>query len=227
MKLYKFRPLASAQDLKYIKEILETGRFWHSNFSQFNDVREGGFTIFPNNEVVDQKIIDLIYNDKNQYRICSFSNEQAFKNPVMWGHYANGFKGLVIEIEVEDGSVNKVKYVKDLYHVKNYLSCDKNTKNILTRKFKPWQYEEEYRSLIKTNENQNPYRVGEIESVLFGDPYRNAENYSSILSNNDALVEYNEKKNKLIDIIKAKNYKFSHVVVDSCGVVAKQDGFNI
>ena len=32
----------------------------------------------------------------------------------MWGHYANGFRGVAIEIEVCENEVNKIKYKREI-----------------------------------------------------------------------------------------------------------------
>lgn len=96
MKLYKFRPLAKEEDFQRAKSIIETGCFWCSRFSELNDPMEGVFC------TANHKIIDDAYKQKVSYRICSFSAEAAFENPCMWGYYANGFKGIAIEIEVSD-----------------------------------------------------------------------------------------------------------------------------
>ncbi len=37
MKLYKFRPLANQNEFSRAKQILETGCFWCSQFSELND----------------------------------------------------------------------------------------------------------------------------------------------------------------------------------------------
>jgi hypothetical protein len=56
----------------------------------------------------------LILGAKAHYKICSFSDEKAFSNPIMWGYYANGFRGVAVEIEVCGEEVNKIKYERKI-----------------------------------------------------------------------------------------------------------------
>ena len=102
MKLYKFRPLANDRDRDYLKEILETRKFHCSKFQDLNDPMEGIYYAADR-----ANIIDLIFKAKARYKICSFSNEEAFSKPIMWGYYANGFRGVAVEIEVSEKEVKK------------------------------------------------------------------------------------------------------------------------
>lgn len=214
MKLYKFRSLASEADFDRVKGILETGKFWHSKFSELNDPIEGGFTIFPNVNGADREMIDRIYGEKNEYKICSFSNQNAFTLPTLWGYYANGFKGVAVEIEVKEIDVCKVEYVEDVFHVEDNLDYAGMTKQILTRKFTPWEHEGEFRSLVKLQGEQGLYKVGNITSVFFGYPYQNAANRNSIYANNQTLKEYSERMDRLLKVVKKKEYKHYIVVVN-------------
>ena len=108
IKLYKFRSLRTCEDLQRLKEILDTGKFWCSKFSEMNDAMEGVYY------ATHENIIEQIYNEKNRYKICSFSGKLAFENPCMWGYYAGGFQGVAIEIEIDSSGIYKVDYEKDL-----------------------------------------------------------------------------------------------------------------
>lgn len=146
VKLYKFRPLSNNRDFKRLKSILKTGKFWCSKFSELNDPMEGAFTALNASNV--SEIIDSIYNEKERYKICSFSNEEAFSDPVMWGYYANGFRGVVIEIEVCSTEVKQIEYVDEISSFE-VLNPDMKVKKILTTKLSPWKHECEYRFLKK------------------------------------------------------------------------------
>ena len=148
IKLYKFRPLANQDDFARAKAILETGHFWCSKFSELNDPMEGVF-YGPANVIHD------IYIKKCRYRICSFSGEKTiddsfenpFENPSMWGYYANGFKGMVIEIAVDKEKVRKIKYDDKIANLKNLTDGDK-IETILRTKTTAWEHEVEHRFLI-------------------------------------------------------------------------------
>jgi hypothetical protein len=80
MKLYKFRKLANCEDLERIKNIIDTGKFYCSNFLDFNDTNEGVFSINLKdeckNEILKERL-DTILSEKTKYKICSFSEKEA------------------------------------------------------------------------------------------------------------------------------------------------------
>lgn len=193
MKLYKFRQLTSCKDLERIIEILKTNKFHCAKFSEMNDPMEGVYF------VIDTSKVDKILNEKNEKRICSFSSEEGFKNPAMWGYYANGFKGIVIELEVDNGIVEEVIY-------KNKLPKTEDIKKILITKLKYWKHEAEYRFITKNNEDK--CEIGKITKVYFGTPYEKLINSSEIISNSKQILEYKKYKEKLEEFLVEKEIEF-------------------
>lgn len=193
MKLYKFRQLTSCKDLERIIEILKTNKFHCAKFSEMNDPMEGVYF------VIDTSKVDKILNEKNEKRICSFSSEEGFKNPAMWGYYANGFKGIVIELEVDNGIVEEVIY-------KNKLPKTEDIKKFLTTKLKYWKHEAEYRFITKNNEDK--CEIGKITKVYFGTPYEKLINSSEIISNSKQILEYKKYKEKLEEFLVEKEIEF-------------------
>lgn len=110
--------------------------------------------------------------------ICSFSGKRGFSNPALWGYYANGFKGIAIEIEVRDAEVRKVKYVDDVTRVMDSDSRDDVVDRILTTKLSCWRHEGEYRYLTK--DDRGYHAIGEITGLYFGNPYGNVGNSSDV-----------------------------------------------
>jgi hypothetical protein len=193
MKLYKFRSLGGEIDFCRVKDIIETGEFWCSYFWELNDPMEGLF--FANPDLGKE-----IYEIKKRYLICSFSGIYGFKNPLLWGYYANGFKGVAIEIEVNSKDIYQIQYVSEILPIRNSKNNidDKYIQEILKRKLKKWQHEKEFRFLRKTNENKQ--KIGEIINVYFGDPYGNIDD-SSELKKENVIEEYNINKKKLEEFI--------------------------
>jgi hypothetical protein len=202
VKLYKFRPLANDTDFDRAKAILETKHFWCSQFTELNDPMEGVFYIRKEND-------HITYIRKNEYRLCSFSGSEAFKNPAMWGYYANGFKGVAIEIEVDKSNVKKIGYVKN-------STNDNEIENILTSKLTPWEHEAEYR-FLKESEN-NFHKIGEITGVYFGNPYGNVVNRGEIETKSKSLSKYKELKEELIKVAEGNGIKVCHVKIEGCKV---------
>lgn len=201
MIIYKFRSLGTQEDFARIKIILETGHFWCSKFSELNDPMEGSFhasTIEKITESFDQKI---------QYKICSFSSREAFKEPTLWGYYANGFRGIAIEVECNKDQVKKISYEEDIASID-----EKTVEEILNTKLKPWEKEREYRFLVESDNNY--HKIGTIKAVYFGFPYNNARNRDNIYSETPVLQKYIEFKKALINIINSKNIPYYDVVIE-------------
>ncbi|MFA6756860.1 MAG: hypothetical protein WCR62_03875, partial [Sulfurospirillaceae bacterium] len=95
--VYKLMSLSSEKDLCRIIEIICTNKFHCSTFSEMNDPMEGVYT-YEHKHLVEPDLPAT----KNKYKICSFSGLKGFENPAMWGYYANGFKGIAIEIATKD-----------------------------------------------------------------------------------------------------------------------------
>jgi len=214
VKLYKFRPLADDQDFERLKEILETGKFYCSKFQDLNDPMEGVYR-FLNYTENRAGLIDLIFGEKARYKICSFSNEKAFSNPIMWGYYANGFRGVAVEIEVREKEVKKIKYVDDIPGFKGENLNDEAVK-ILTTKLSPWGHECEYRFLKKSYDNQ--HKIGNITALYFGDPYEKAHNRNNIVENSKNIRDYLEFKKGILNITKEKELNVYSVKLDVCSV---------
>lgn len=195
MKLYKFRQLTSCKDLERIIEILETNKFHCAKFSEMNDPMEGVYIA-----TVPSKI-DEILNEKNKKRICSFSSEEGFENFAMWGYYANGFKGIAIEIEVDESIVKKVKY-------KAKVPKTKDVEEILTTKLKYWKHEAEYRFITENNEDK--CKIGKIIKIYFGSPYENLTNSNEIIPKSKQILEYKKYKEKFENFLKERRIEFEN-----------------
>ncbi|WP_254276866.1 DUF2971 domain-containing protein [Halomonas sp. 3H] len=107
------------------------------------------------------------------FRISSFSKNNS--NPLMWGHYADGMRGVCIEYDIDDKDLNKVEY-KECYSVDVLRVLARGTEDevrkTFLRKNPSWEYEDEYR-VIKVGESFYPLEEGQIKKVYFG--YRCSE----------------------------------------------------
>jgi len=204
MKIYKFRSLTNETEYCRLRNILETGYFWCSNFQDLNDPIEGVFSLSgKNDEIIRSGILD-IYSLKNKYKICSFSGIEGFEKPSIWGYYTSGFKGVAIEIEIEENKVKKIDYKENIPEIFSREIADNAVKNILTRKLKSWESEDEYRYLIESDNNY--HKIGKISAVYFGNPYGNLSNTTDI-QKNKKLVEYINFRKRLTKSIDYWNVK--------------------
>lgn len=208
MKIYKFRPLATQKNFNRARKILKTGCFWCSKFSELNDPMEGAF------HASTIKKIDEALKQKMRYRICSFSNKKAFEKPIMWGYYANGFRGIAIEVKCDETEVRKVNYVPDIESID-----DVTIEEILTTKLSPWKHEKEFRFLKESDDNF--HKIGTITAVYFGNPYNRAVNKKSIYNDSDILKTYEDFKENLIKLSRSMGMGRYNVEIDKNNKVKK------
>ena len=202
MKLYKFRALGTVEDFNRLKNIIETGHFWCSNFWDLNDPMEG---VYKNSSILSSDI-NKIFSEKNKYKICSFTGQKGFNNTTLWGYYANGFKGVIIEIEIRNiNKINPINYVSKEIFQQNI----EDVKLILLRKLDDWKSEDEFRFLIKSENNL--HKIGKIIKVHFGTPYSGLTNTNKIFEKSKNLNRYNELKEKLEKICRAKNISIQDI----------------
>lgn len=194
MTLYKFRPLDDELSLCRAKEILRSGKFWCSKFWELNDPMEGVYLLSESN---DQSVKD-VFSGKAQYLICSFSGKQALSNPLMWGYYANGFRGMAIEVEVSNREVAKVEYVSKIPDKwpSNIQDC---VRKILTTKLAAWKHEDEFRYLGLYDDkcDQRAIKLGRITSVYFGNPYGDVANTDAVFELASDLRDFMKRRDKL------------------------------
>jgi hypothetical protein len=171
--------------------------FWCSHFWELNDPMEGVYW-FSEGTVTDD-FIRKLYGEKAAHVLCSFSDKRAFKNPILWGYYANGFKGIAIEIEVDrarpnrdcdQSNIEKVKYEREIAHISNGDQTDEAVKRILMTKLYRWRHECEYRYLCRGT--RGLHRIGEITAVYFGAPYQTTVNFPNI-ADHQQITEYAER----------------------------------
>jgi hypothetical protein len=189
--LIKFRSLANEHDFERAKEIIEDGKFWCSKLWNHNDPMEGIFSTY------NYSSVESLFNGKNNYVICSFALPEALYEPLLWGYYANGFKGIAIEIEPNNNETfREIQYYKESeFQEKTFESTD-DIPYIITRKLDNWKHEQEVR-LIKKSKKETSYNIGSIKKVHFGNPYQNADNYQKIHDNSKTLRKYEFLKNEL------------------------------
>lgn len=114
------------------------------------------FELLPNlryNELKKRKLYHDIHRKvSKKYGILCFT--KAWDEPLVWGHYAARHTGLAIGFEILKDKVLRVDYKSEPKRIKFELTNDQeqNEKLFLSLaevKYKKWEYEEEYRMLIK------------------------------------------------------------------------------
>lgn len=201
MKLIKFRSLADEEDLCRVIRTIKTGEFWCSKLWDMNDPVEGVYSTLLNKKEIYEK-----FNEKNSFVICSFSSEDALYEPLLWGYYANGFKGIAIVIEINEEDVLKHNENGNMPHIENVNGAMCNVKymnwsdwkkfnmsnssvqDIITRKLRNWETEKEYRFLKKASDGW--HKISKVEQVCLGDPYSNVDNSEDIMEKSKTINKY-------------------------------------
>lgn len=106
MRLYKFKSLA---DFEFVADIIMNNRLYAADFRSLNDPMEGLF----HNYGSKKSIIDSIDAAKQKHLVCSLSKDCT--SPLLWAHYADGFKGVCIEVEVNENILTPyiIEYTKE------------------------------------------------------------------------------------------------------------------
>lgn len=73
---------------------------------------------------------------------------ESWRNPVLWGHYADKHKGLCLGFEVPRPDLGKVKYQDSRLPLPKEID-ETFMQHLLFTKFKHWDYEQEYRVYIQ------------------------------------------------------------------------------
>lgn len=147
MRAYKFR---SSSKIEFALDILINRRLHCSDWRDLNDPMEGLFVYATNGqETWAEKAVKGVGNAKSRYRVCSLSSD--FQSHLLWAHYASGFDGLAIEVDLpdDDPRVRPVDYRGVFAFLNSDELRDENeaARTILFSKNDEWRYEQEIRIL--------------------------------------------------------------------------------
>ena len=172
MKLYKFRPLTNIERLLDI--VLEE-RLYCAHFEDLNDPFEGvylsrhhmpGWLGSAGTTVVRRKSVAALRGFEQVSRVCSLS--ASFADLRLWAHYADGHKGVAVEIDFtgHEADLFPIEYLTELpQHADQTVLGTPFADQILTKKTIHWEYENEHRIL----QSQPYYSVeGRVTAVLLG-----------------------------------------------------------
>jgi hypothetical protein len=149
-KLYKFRSL---EPFEYVVDILVNQRFYMALVAELNDPMEGLFHAPGFSDQYRQ----AMEKARERYRVCSFF--RGWTDPRYWAHYAEGFKGICIEIETDRNRVawSTVDY-KPLPTIGegNMYAYSTWPQLLLEHKLEAWKYEQEARAILPIDSQYLP-----------------------------------------------------------------------
>lgn len=148
MKAYKFR---STQQLPFALDIIINGRLRCSDWRTLNDPMEGRFVYSyraTDEQDFKEQVSEIIVH-KQQLKVCSLS--KTFDCHLLWAHYANGFDGMAIEVELPDAApaIKQVNYGGVFAPVSfdSPILPEVVAEQVLSSKYHEWRYEQEVRIL--------------------------------------------------------------------------------
>lgn len=148
MLAYKFR---SASQLHFALDIILNNRLHCSDWRELNDPMEGQFAYSyrATDERDHSEEVAEIISHKRRLLVCSLS--RTFNCHLLWAHYASGFSGLAVEVELPERAhnVRLVEYRGVFGHVlfDRVVDPAQAAEEILSSKYDEWAYEQEVRIL--------------------------------------------------------------------------------
>lgn len=108
--------------------------------------------------------------DRLGVNICCFSKEKS--HLLMWGHYADGMKGVCIKYNFENKNLYDVSYSNEMNEVNIWDHFSGNAKYIdklHASKGVAWEYEKEVRLVITEDKGNRVYfEESNVKEVIFG-----------------------------------------------------------
>jgi hypothetical protein len=160
MKFYKYK---SAENLWQIVDIFARGRLFCAKWDTLNDPLEGRYEVFFNSKFPESDVLlEKLETRRNKYRIASFSS--APDNFLLWSHYADGHKGIAIEIEIHPShrDLFEVAYSPSASVFSNKAQIAKDVRHIFNCKTEEWSYEREFRIITTSTYFNLPNPVRRI-----------------------------------------------------------------
>lgn len=160
MLLYKYRDLKNFQ---FFVDILLNNRLYAGGYKEMNDPMEGEY--FYENGQLDEQLIESIHGRKGEIKLCSLSREADI--PLMWAHYADGGRGVVIGVEVDPLQHRQadIRYTKEPITVQARPIGYNTPYEILSRKDSVWKHEKEVRIF---KEGGPPFISVAVKQIITG-----------------------------------------------------------
>jgi len=184
--LYKYRSL---ENFRFFVDIILNNRLYAARYKELNDPMEGIYYSLA--KQYEFSFEDKLKEEKSKFRICSFS--RLNNDELLWTHYADEQKGIVIGVNVDTTiySIQKVNY-NGFPIISPNEFVNQTAQEIFCHKLEEWKYEEEERVFVRGKRYINVH----IEEIITGRRISNVD-FSFI----NSLIE---KVNPKIKVIKAE-----------------------
>lgn len=152
---YKYKNI---DNFKFLMDSIINNRLFAGKYKSMNDPMEGVY-LYSEGQL-NKSIKETLFNEKNSQTFCCLSKQK--NNYLMWSHYANGHRGIVFGVEIDNFNyfIKDIEYFSGITHIDNYNA--ETSREILSRKLNFWEYEDEVRVFTKNNENYINVTIKEI-----------------------------------------------------------------
>lgn len=147
MKAYKFKSAAQAD---HIFDLILNQRLFCAPWDVLNDPMEGVFAYsFRGDDEARpaQELAAGVQAELKKLKVCSLA--RTFDCHLLWSHYANGFNGVAVELELPEKhpEIRPVSYrgVFGQFGYRTDLEATEVARKLLFSKYQEWQYEQELR----------------------------------------------------------------------------------
>lgn len=155
MRLYKYKSLSN---LWHVLDIVIHRRLYCARWSELNDPLEGRYEIYLGEQAISTEgaMVGQIERAREDLRIASLSADPT--NFLLWSHYADGHKGVAIEMEIpnEHADLLQVTYSPFSSVFTEYRETKGDLRHLFNGKSEEWSYEKEYRVVIASTHFQLP-----------------------------------------------------------------------
>ncbi len=163
MKLYKYRSL---QNLWHALDTVVNQRLYCAPWIDLNDPLEGRYEVYFGNKVKDpDRLVGKIEGKRKKFRIASLSSDPT--NFLLWSHYADGHKGIAVEVDIPETSPDLFQVIYSPFSsiFSDSLQLKEDMRHIFNGKTEEWEYEREYR--VVTTRDHFKLAVP-VEKILIG-----------------------------------------------------------
>jgi hypothetical protein len=150
MKLYKYQPL---ENLWRVLDIVHNSRLFCAHWDKLNDPYEGRYEIWlhKDEEILREGMTNTIEEKKKAWRIAALSADPT--HILLWSHYANGHKGVAVEVDIPRNHeyLRKVRYYPYWYTpvFSETSQTEYTMRHLFEEKGLEWAYEREYRIITE------------------------------------------------------------------------------
>jgi len=178
--------MRSLRNFEFVVDLILKERLYCAHYSTLNDPFEGIYlsvTHLPptllrrkGTQRVSRENPSRLYEQEKYCRVCSLSD--SFEDLRMWSQYADGHKGIAIEIAFRgyEEDVTPVRYLDELKKYSNTVLGTPFPEEVLSQKTIHWMHEREFR-ILQADEY---YSVkGRIKAIYLGE--RVSEKHKDLL----------------------------------------------